>query len=74
MLDYVLATLGFIASIITIIGFVYAFLRNFKIDINSHIDKIEKRQDLQDERMFLLATGKNLADAIKEEKMKHPEK
>lgn len=27
---------------IAIIGFVYAFLRNFKIDINSHIDRLEK--------------------------------
>ena len=32
-----------IATTITIIGFVYGFLRNFKIDINAHIDRLEKR-------------------------------
>ena len=74
MIDYVLATLGFIASVITIIGFVYAFLRNFKIDINKHIDEIKQRQDLIDDRMFLLATGKSLSEALKEERMKKEEK
>ncbi len=69
---------------VTVIGFIYAFLRNFKIDINSHIDKLEKRMDMfekrmdifdakiisLEERMFLLSTGKTLSQAILEEKMK----
>lgn len=73
MLDYILATLGFIGSVITILGFVYSFLRNFKQDINSHIDRLDKRMDDQDERIFLLATGKSLKEAILEEKMKRKE-
>jgi hypothetical protein len=58
---------------ITTISSVYMIIRNFKTDINSHIDRLEKRMDLLDERMFMLATGKSLADAIKEEKMKRSE-
>lgn len=27
---------------ITIIGFVYAFMRNFKTDVNNHIDKVSQ--------------------------------
>ena len=52
-----------IASAITIIGFVYAFFRNFKSDIH-------KRMDLLDDRMFYLSTGKTIADAILEKKTK----
>lgn len=55
---------------ITVIGFVYGFLRNFKSDINDRIQKMENRMDNLDERMFQLATGKSLKDAILEEKMK----
>ncbi len=65
----------------TVIGFVYGFLRNFKADINNHIDrleartnKLEERLDARmnelEERMFWLATGKKLEDAILEEQMK----
>jgi hypothetical protein len=61
----------------TVIGFIYAFLRNFKTDINSHIDRLEKRMDRfdarmdsMDERMFLMMTGKTLKDAILEERLK----
>lgn len=54
----------------TIIGIVYAFLRNFKTDINGHIDRLEKRMDTLEERMFWLATGKRLEDAILEERVK----
>jgi hypothetical protein len=53
---------------ITVIGFVYGFLRNFKSDINKKIDGMEKRLDLQDERIFLLATGKTLREAMIEAK------
>jgi hypothetical protein len=64
--------LTLIATTVTIIGFVYGFLRNFKADINSHIDKLEKRMDTLEERMFWMATGKKLEDAILEERMKRP--
>jgi hypothetical protein len=70
-----------IACMVTTIGFIYAFLRNFKSDINAHLDKMEKRLDKMEsridtleERMFWLATGKKLEDAILEEKMKLKEK
>ena len=67
-----------------IIGSVYGFLRNFKADINGHIDRLERRMDLSEkrmdlfkqelismeERMFLMATGKSLEDAIIEERMR----
>ncbi len=68
--------LALLATAVTIISFVYGFLRNFKYDINTRfdarIDKLEKRMDSLDERMFWLATGKKLEDAILEEKMKRP--
>jgi len=52
------------------VGLVYMILRNFKNDVNARIDKLEKHMDLMDDRMFQLATGKSLADAIKEERIK----
>ena len=55
---------------ITVIGFVYGFLRNFKIDIKTDINNINLRIDILEERMFWLATGKTLRDAILEERMK----
>lgn len=65
----------------TVIGLVHTFLRNFKIDIYSRIDRLESRLDKTenkfeqkitslDERMFFLATGKRLEDAILEENLK----
>ena len=61
----------------SVIGFVYAIMRNFKIDVNAKMDSLEKRLEDRmnrlDERMFLLSTGKSLADAIKEERMKKVE-
>ena len=76
-----------IATGIAVIGLVYSFLRNFKTDINGHIDRIEKRMDkfegrmdkfearmdMLDERMFWLATGKKLEDAILEERLNRKE-
>ncbi|MGL4540271.1 MAG: hypothetical protein ACRCU0_04765 [Candidatus Rhabdochlamydia sp.] len=70
-----------LAATVTVIGFVYGFLRNFKTDINSHIDRLETRIDKLEERldsrvnkleerMFWLATGKKLEDAILEEQIK----
>jgi len=55
---------------IAAVGFVYGFLRNFRDDINAHIDAIEKRQNILDDRMFFLATGQRLEDVIKRERMK----
>lgn len=78
-----LTTLGAAAAVI---GVVYQFLRNFKSDINGHIDRLDKRMDNLDrrmdnfefkinsleERIFWLVTGKKLEDAIIEERMKRP--
>jgi len=58
------------AMLITTVGLIYAFLRNFKEDINKKLDHMEKRIDDLEARMFWLATGKRLEDAILEEKMK----
>jgi hypothetical protein len=59
---------------IGVIGFTYTFLRNFKIDVNKKIDRLETRLDQQDDRMFWLMTGKKLSEAILEEKIKKEEK
>ena len=73
-----------IATGATSVSLIYTFLRNFKTDINNHIDRLEKRMDgfdkrmdgfesrmnSLDERMFLLSTGKTLAQAIKEDREK----
>jgi hypothetical protein len=66
------------------VALVYIFLQNFKEDINNHIDRLESRMNrmdiradkfenrmsLMDERMFMVLTGKQLKDAILEEKLK----
>lgn len=57
---------------VAVIGFVYTFLRNFKDDINKHIDKLDNRITSMEERMFWMATGKKLEDAILEERLKNP--
>ncbi len=62
-----LATFG---AGITVIGFVYTFFRNLKSDIATQVCKMEQRIDTLEERMFWLATGKKLQDAILEERMK----
>ncbi|QYF48699.1 hypothetical protein RHABOEDO_000903 [Candidatus Rhabdochlamydia oedothoracis] len=74
-----------LAATATVIGVIYGFLQNFKaeikVDINNHIDRLETRMDKLEERldarvnkleerMFWLATGKKLEDAILEEQMK----
>lgn len=57
-------------SIIGILGICWYFSYDLKQNINKRIDEIEKHQDLQDDRMFLILTGKSLSDAIKEERIK----
>jgi len=66
--------LTIIGTGVTVIGLTYTFLRNFKNDVNKHIDKIESRLDKQDERMFWLMTGKKLDDIILEQKNKEAKK
>lgn len=66
----ILTSLG---TSITIIGFIYAILRNFKIDVNNRMDKFEKRIDDIDEKIFFLATGRTLTQAILDEKIKRSE-
>lgn len=63
-----------VGATVTVIAFVYGFLRNFKSDIAKTVEKMESRIDTLEERMFLLATGKTLADAIVEERIKRKEK
>lgn len=60
-----------------VLGLVYTFLRNFKSDMKGSFLNLEKRLDRTDdritsleERMFLMATGKTLAEAILEEKIR----
>jgi hypothetical protein len=69
-----ITTIQLFGTAATIIGFVYAFLRNFKADINAHIDRLDKKTDMLKERIFFLATGKTLAQAMLDEKMKIQEK
>lgn len=75
-----------LATTIIIIGFIYGFLRNFKLHIIAQIDRLERRIDNFDsrvdkfdarmerfeKRMFLMATGKKLEDTILEERVRHP--
>lgn len=73
ILDYG-AILTLIGTGIGAVGLIYAFLRNFKNDIKQHMDKMESRIDILEERMFWLATGKKLEDAILEERIKKESK
>lgn len=62
--------LTIIASGISVAGFIYAILRNFKNDMNSRMHMFEHKITSIEERMFWLSTGKSLAEAILEERMK----
>ncbi len=62
-----------IGTAVSSVGLIYMIIRNFKNDVNARIDRLEKHIDLMDDRMFQLATGKSLADAIKEERIKKGE-
>lgn len=54
MIEYII---GLVAAVVTIIGFVYAILRNFKTDIeiyvHKEIDRVEKRIDGLEKRMTI---------------------
>jgi hypothetical protein len=62
---------------IAVLALIYTFLRNFKTDIKESIKDLSARMDRTDdritsleERMFLMATGKTLAEAILEERIR----
>jgi hypothetical protein len=46
----IVTAITLIGTALGTIGLVYTFLRNFKTDINEHIDKIEKNLILQGQR------------------------
>jgi hypothetical protein len=48
-----------VGSAASSVGLIYMIVRNFRRDFKEQIEK-------QDDRIFLLATGKSLADAIRE--------
>jgi hypothetical protein len=62
--------IGIISAIATVVGLTYTFLRNFKNDINARMDRADARIDVLEERIFLLATGKTLKEAMLEQAMK----
>ena len=76
---------GEIITGLGVIGFVYGFLRNFKadmkVDMQTAFAHLEKRMDIHElrmisleEKMFHLATGKTLKEAIIEEKLRREER
>ncbi len=68
-----MTVLGFITVIgtgATVIGLVYQIMRNFKDDVNKNFERIEKRMETLDQRMFLLCMGKSLPDILKSERDK----
>lgn len=69
-MEYVIIIASALTIIGTLFGTIYGFFRNLKLSMKKDFDDLEKRIDILDERMFLLATGKSLAQAILEEKMK----
>ena len=55
---------------IAVLALVYTFLRNFRSDITAQIDRLERRIDDQDDRIFFLATGRTLQEAIVQERIR----
>lgn len=53
-----------------VVGIIYQFFRNLKADIHDQINKQNEKFALLEDRIFWLATGKKLQDAILEEKLK----
>lgn len=62
-----------IGTAVTFLGLIYAILRNFKTDVKSQIISLEGRIISIEERIFFLASGKTLREAIQEEKKKEME-
>lgn len=60
--------LTIIAGSATVIGCVYGFMRGFKADMEKQVQELKAHNELQDQRMFYLATGRTLAEAMKDEK------
>lgn len=71
LIGIILTILGTGASVV---GLIYVTIRNFKTDVNEKIDKLTHKMDILDERIFFIITGRNLADVIKEEKLKEGRK
>lgn len=63
-----------LGTMLAVLVMVYTFLRNFKTDITARMDQTDARINSLDERIFYMATGKTLAEAMLMEKMKHVEK
>jgi hypothetical protein len=53
---------------IALAGFMYGIIRNLKTDLQKNYDRSELRIDALEERIFLLATGKTLKEAMLESK------
>lgn len=62
-----------VGAFIAGLGLVYMFIRNFKTDLITRFDRFEDRIDLQEERIFQLATGKTLKEAMLEAKKNQDE-
>ena len=60
-------------TILSLIAIVWYFTSQLKSEIKSDIKSLEKRIDTQDERIFLMSTGKTLREAIIEAKKKSEE-
>lgn len=70
-----LGIISMIAAVLTIIGFNYQIIRNFKSDIKDTLDMQDKKFDsferkfeLIENRLFQLAMGKTIKQIMEEEK------
>jgi hypothetical protein len=59
---------------IGIVGFIWQILHNIELRLDAKIDKLESRVDSLDEKIFWVITGRNLKEAILEERMKQENK
>ena len=55
---------------LTTVGLIYTVIRNFRKDLKADREKFEAAVQAQDERIFQLATGKTLKEAMLEAKKK----
>jgi hypothetical protein len=61
------------AAVVAGIALNYNWMRNFRLDIRNEIVQQNLRMDEMDEKIFFLATGRKLEDAILERKSKNKE-